>query len=309
MYRLGGSWPGAVSVRSAWRRSQRAVASAGCLARGLATTTNAEEAGGSKPDSPGKASEGPSTVAAEETTARQIRAEQIRKQEQRLRWLRAMVIPAFTLYGLFILRPTNGHFLRYLAERRHLEPSFNALFPPLRKLEEDGDGGGNATSPRRTEPAIDRTTSARETAWLRRRFRTESKEDEERVARRKLLFAREHNYSAVADEDGHVPVVVKSAEQRQRELDEQREHPPMHMLGEQLDAIAALSHAYHEQQQQRQQSPDAGRPPPTPPPIEIAFTDHTFFANASVTLRGPGGETVKTMRFLGVCGMMWKQIA
>lgn len=249
---------------------------------------------------------------------RATRAEHIRKTERRMRWLRALVVPAFTIYGLVILRPTEGHFLRYLAERRHLDPSFNAWFPPLTRSDGDGDGDRAGQGKRKDKesqtarrgPAAG-TGSGVESKpvdrdWLRRRLRVESKEDEERIARHRLLFSRTHNYSAAAgSSDGHAPVVVKSREQRQRELEEQREHPPMHLLSDQLNAIAALSHRYHEESAA---SLSAAQPPP-PPPIEVRFTDRALFATASVVLHGPAGEPVNTMRFIGACGMMWWQLA
>lgn len=245
------------------------------------------------------------------------RAEEIRQREVRMRWARMLVIPAFTLYGLFILRPTDGHLLRYIAERRHHEPYFNDLFPPLALPEgSSSSGGGGRPAP----------NSAAERAWMKSRLRADSAEDEARLARRKLLFSREQNYAATPDEAGQVPTFVKSAQERQRELEDQRWHPPMHLLSDQLNAIVARSREYHaavvSEGLANTGSGGGGdkstgvasknvvkSPALVAPPIELVFHDRTFFATAAINFNDTKGQPVKTLRFIGACGMMWKQVS
>lgn len=54
--------------------------------------------------------------------------------------IRMAFIPAITLYSLFMTRPREGHFHRYIAERRFYDPTFNAQFPQLDSAPEGSIG-------------------------------------------------------------------------------------------------------------------------------------------------------------------------
>lgn len=256
------------------------------------------------------------------SAARTARAEAIRRREMLLRWLRRLVVPAFSLYGLFLLRPTEGHFLRYVAERRHLEPDFNAWFPPVtidaaahaatsssaspQGAAAHGTGGGASAAAFRNE---------RDRDWAAQRFQfKKGSEDEERVARRRLLFARDREYLA----DDTVVEKIRSPAEQLEELRALREHPPMHLLSEQLNSIAAQSHRYAAEKANADASTEAAPrsppapatpPPPPPPQVELEFEDHTLFATAAIRFHDRDGRLVRTMRFVGACGLMWKGIA
>ncbi|CAD2219364.1 hypothetical protein, conserved [Angomonas deanei] len=191
------------------------------------------------------------------------RAAQIRRQETVFRWLRRLVIPAFTVYGLVILRPTEGHFLRYLAERRHLEPTFNSLFPPLPQ--------------EKTTPAIVAKKNVQD----------------DRLERRRRLFVRETKFVA-SEEDEESPSRSALADSSTED------HPPMHLLRQQLDKIMEDSKAY-------KQSSSSGTTV-DPPTVLIQFRDNWLFATSQLTLHNSRGEAVYHLRFVGFCGMLWKQI-
>lgn len=55
----------------------------------------------------------------------------LRRRAMLSSFVRHMFVPGLTLYGLFLLRPREGQFIRYLAEKRHFDAQFNELFPPL----------------------------------------------------------------------------------------------------------------------------------------------------------------------------------
>ncbi|KEG12736.1 hypothetical protein DQ04_01461070 [Trypanosoma grayi] len=220
------------------------------------------------------------------------RALRIRRRELVYRQLRRLIIPGFVTYGLFVLRPHEGHFLRYLAERRHHETTFNQLFPPLVSRARDQKGT--------TEEIKARSGlfwSSRPGCRSRNEDGAETESDEARLARRRLLFARERTY---ADGDGNGEALRPiDAMQRATELEAQREHPPMHLLGDDLQALMSASKAY------AAAGPDAGGPVP---PVRLEFRDWLFFATGNVVLSDSTGEAVRRLRFLGVCGMMWWEL-
>lgn len=243
------------------------------------------------------------------TTTHAERAEAIRRNEGILRWLRRLVVPAFFLWGLFVLRPTEGHFLRYVAERRHLDADFNAWFPPVTTA-----GAGGVTDAASEDSTTSNTRSSnsgrlgnddvlaafrtpQDRDWAAQKFHyKKGSEDEERVARRRLLFARERAYLP----DDTVVETIRSQEAQMAELRAQREHPPMHLLSEQLDAVAEESRRY---------SVSATATQEAVPQVFLQFQDRRFFATASIEFRDRSGNVGRTMRFVGACGMLWRQLS
>ncbi|GET87145.1 hypothetical protein LtaPh_1412000 [Leishmania tarentolae] len=302
------------------------------------------------------------TDASAASAARLARAAEIRRKELLFRWLRRLVVPAFSIYGLFLLRPTEGHFLRYVAERRHLDADFNAWFPPvaagcpteprskvelakcpLSATSTPSSAGGtdsNAGTSSLASSAISTAfRSERDREWAAKRFNyKKGSADEERVARRRLLFARDRVHLV----DDTVVETIRSPSEQLEELRALREHPPMHLLSEQLNTIAEESHRYAaavaaaaaaaaESEESKDVETPASRmrdaaatlslervaSPPLgaaaavsmPPQVEILFEDRSLFSTASILFRDLDGHVVRTMRFLGVCGMLWKEIA
>ncbi|KPA77320.1 putative mitochondrial Hypothetical protein [Leptomonas pyrrhocoris] len=242
------------------------------------------------------------------SSAHSKRAAQIRRNEGILRWLRRLVVPAFCLWGLFVLRPTEGHFLRYLAERRHLDADFNAWFPPVTMA-----AAANSAAP--TDPASVRTDvsatfrTPQDRDWAAQKFRyKKGSDDEERVARRRLLFARERSYLA----DDTVVETIRSPAAQLEELQELRDHPPMHLLREQLDALVVESKDYTGKvgaAAAAAAGEEAAKArPPTPPQVLILFDDHRLFSTGAIVFRDKDSHVGRTMRFVGACGMLWRQI-
>ncbi|KAG5509452.1 hypothetical protein JKF63_06762 [Porcisia hertigi] len=289
------------------------------------------------------------------------RAAEIRRRELLFRWLRRLVVPAFSIYGLFLLRPTEGHFLRYAAERRHLDTAFNAWFPPVAlgipkesastvaPATTTAPTAASASSPTNGE-VVGRETlsppnaiaaafrSERDREWAAQRFNyKKGSEDEERVARKRLLFARDRVYFS----DDTVVETIRSQSDQLEELSALREHPPMHLLSEQLNTIAEESRRYASALAaagNRKLADDDGAALPTsvrsdaaaisspsavaprpragaasavvvPPTVEVQFEDHFLFATAAIIFRDCDHRVVRTMRFIGACGMMWKELA
>ncbi|CAG9571309.1 hypothetical protein LMJF_14_1155 [Leishmania major strain Friedlin] len=293
--------------------------------------------------------------------ARLARAAEIRRKELLFRWLRRLVVPAFSIYGLFLLRPTEGHFLRYVAERRHLDASFNAWFPPVTvgsptepgsKVEPAkraptatntssptggaGANGGASSMAPGVIPTVFRSERDRE--WAAQRFNyKKGSDDEERVARKRLLFARDRVHLP----DDTVVETIRSPTEQLEELRALREHPPMHLLSEQLNSIAEESHRYAAAlaaaaAAQPADPKDVASPaslrsdaaatssldgvalPPlpgaaavvsSPPQVEIQFEDRSLFATAAILFRDRDDRVVRAMRFIGACGMVWKEVA
>lgn len=271
------------------------------------------------------------------------RGEQIRRNEELYRWLRRLVVPAFSLMGLFVLRPTEGHFLRYVAERRHLDTDFNAWFPPVttpstRADNEQASAHDDVKKQNKSmEPPSPPSTSStskddtRRTAqmdvltafrtpqdrdWAAQKFHYEKgSEDEERVARRRLLFARERAYLP----DDTVVETIRSAEEQMAELRALREHPPMHLISEQLDNMMEESKRYKAETSTMTDEANVAASATTtaagerttsssPPQVLIEFEDHRLFATGKIVFRDVEGHVGRTMRFVGACGMLWKQL-
>ncbi|KPI83097.1 hypothetical protein ABL78_7875 [Leptomonas seymouri] len=281
--------------------------------------------------STGTATSQPSPASA--SSAHYKRGDQIRRNEEALRWLRRLVVPAFFIWGLFVLRPTEGHFLRYVAERRHLDPDFNAWFPPVAAPHTVEGGAANARAPSKSlfsflwiandgatntgasplapsdaasggADVLTAFRSPQDRDWAAQRFNyTKGSEDEERVARRRLLFARERAYLA----DDTVVETIRSPEAQMEELRTLREHPPMHLLREQLDALMADSKQYMVAAAATREGDNAEVP--TPPQILIKFEGHRLYATGAIVFCDTHGHVGRTMRFAGACGMLWKQIS
>ncbi|KAG5505169.1 hypothetical protein JIQ42_04357 [Leishmania sp. Namibia] len=290
------------------------------------------------------------------SAARLARAAEIRRREMLLRWLRCLVIPFFSVYGLFLLRPTEGHFLRYVAERRHLDTAFNAWFPPVAvgstaqpgtKVAPDtraltatgvpspkGEAGARGEASLPPEAIVTVFRSERDREWAAKRFKyKKGSDDEERVARKRLLFARDRVHLP----DDTVVETIRSRSERLEELRALREHPPMHLLSEQLNSIAEESHRYAAAAAaQSAHGKDAASPAPlsngaaatpslnrvtslpsrgataaasVPPKVELRFEDRFLYATAAILFRDCDDRVVRTMRFIGVCGMLWKEVA
>ncbi|CBZ24979.1 hypothetical protein LMXM_14_1155 [Leishmania mexicana MHOM/GT/2001/U1103] len=286
------------------------------------------------------------------------RAAEIRRNELLFRWLRCLVVPAFSIYGLFLLRPTEGHFLRYVAERRHLDASFNAWFPPV--AVGSPTEPGSKVEPSRSTPTATSTSSPtggagtkggasslapgaiptvfrseRDREWAAQRFNYKrGSDDEERVARKRLLFARDRVHLS----DDTVIETIRSPSEQLEELRALHEHPPMHLLSEQLNTIAEESHRYAVSLAAAQSADpkDVASPaslkgdgavtlsldgvalPPSrgaaavvsvPPQVEIQFEDRSLFATAVIVFRDRDNRVVRAMRFIGACGMIWKEVA
>ncbi|ESL05484.1 hypothetical protein TRSC58_06865 [Trypanosoma rangeli SC58] len=233
------------------------------------------------------------------------RAERIRRQELFLRQLRRLIIPGFLAYGMFVARPQEGHFLRYLAERRHHQVEFNLLFPPLPVMgvsegRAAAGGGGGALRARESDATSQDPVGWRWVGWLRRHTPgggsgNDTADDEARLARRRLLFARERAYSA----DGGEVFRPIDAVQRAEELALRREHPPMHLLSEQLQQLMKASKAY---------AVTGAVEGSDVMPVRLEFRDWIFFATAGVVLTDKTGKSVRRLRFVGLCGMMWWEL-
>jgi hypothetical protein len=288
----------------------------------------------------------PSQSPSASSAAHLKRAAQIQRNEAFFRWLRRLVVPAFSIAGLIVLRPTEGHFLRYVAERRHLDADFNAWFPPVAaptpaekggdspttiitvkaaaaasalssllslakkttRAEEEVEGDASPpTTANKSVAKVDVNTAFRspqDRDWAAQRFHyKKGSEDEERVARRRLLFARERAYLP----DDTVVETIRSTEAQMEELRALREHPPMHLLREQLDALVGESKRYRAAVGSAEGNA-ASTTPPTPPQVLIEFEDHRLFATGAIVFRDKDGNVGRTMSFVGACGMLWKEL-
>ncbi|KAF8290211.1 hypothetical protein TcG_04523 [Trypanosoma cruzi] len=223
------------------------------------------------------------------------RAQRIRRQEFFFRQLRRLIIPGFLAYGLFIARPQEGHFLRYLAERRHHDAAFNRLFPPLPAGQSDERTTREGSTPRRGDSGWGWVGS------LRRQARGggggEESDDEARLARRRLLFARERAYSS---SDGGEVFRSVDAAQRAAELASRQEHPPMHLLSQQLQELMRASKSY--------EAKGSAEAATVVLPVRFEFKDRVFFSTASVVFTDSTGASERRLRFFGVCGMMWWEV-
>ncbi|CAJ1019796.1 hypothetical protein, conserved [Leishmania lindenbergi] len=312
MRRLGGS---VLLARYCTRRVGPCCSGSICSSRGIASTATVSPS----------TSNGAEAAAA--SAARLARAAQIRRRELLFQWMRRLVVPAFSIYGLFLLRPTEGHFLRYVAERRHLDTTFNAWFPPVAVGSPANSGSKKALAARAQTPAsvsslTGRTDakggassllpeaaatafrSERDREWASKRFHyKKGSEDEERVASRCLLFARDRVHLP----DDTVVETIRSRSEQLEEIRALREHPPMHLLSEQLNTIAEESHRYAAALAAAAVQPAAAVS--MPPQVEIQFEDRTLFATAAIVFRDRDGRVVRAMRFIGACGMVWKEVA
>ncbi|KAK7201644.1 hypothetical protein NESM_000229200 [Novymonas esmeraldas] len=294
MRRLGCSVPAARGhTRRACERQASTTAPSTSGGAGGSSSSSSTGRGATYSASAAEA-EAPST-----TAARRARAVAIQRRELVYRWLRRLVVPAFSAYGLFVVRPTEGHFLRYAAERRHLDPAFNVWFPPVAAASPEESAAAALPPASDTSAVAAAFRTERDRAWAAQRFNyTRGSEDEERVARKRLLFARDR----VHQPDDTVVETIRSPSERIEDLRALQEHPPMHLLSEQLSNIAVVSHRY------RAATAAAAEAAP-PPPIEIHVEDRYFFATAAILFRDRDSRVVHTMRFIGACGMLWKEIA
>ncbi|RNF22367.1 uncharacterized protein Tco025E_03257 [Trypanosoma conorhini] len=231
-------------------------------------------------------------AAAEGSHGYSARAQRIRRQELFFRQLRRLIIPGFLAYGMFVARPQEGHFLRYLAERRHHDVEFNRLFPPL---------PAEAPGKREGDVACRGAAGGRWAGWLRRRTSDcggggGATDDEARLARRRLLFSRERAYSSPDGGEVFRPI---DAVQRAEELALRREHPPMHLLSAQLQELMKASKAY---------AATGAAQGSDVMPVRLEFHDWIFFATAGVVFADGTGASVRRLRFLGLCGMMWWEL-
>ncbi|ORC86260.1 uncharacterized protein TM35_000291420 [Trypanosoma theileri] len=240
------------------------------------------------------------------------RALRIRRQELFYRQLRRLIIPGFLAYGLFVLRPHEGHFVRYLAERRHHEAAFNRLFPPTptpttvegNSKEEKGkqkrEEGGYLSSWWRGNKSNNHNNSNSN--------KNEEETDEARLARKRLLFARERLYSAEEGTEMFRPI---DAAQRATDLASQQEHPPMHVLSEELLQLMQESKAYEANKGINTDDNNTALSTVSTSscmPVRLEFHDWYLFATGAVVFSDRSGTTVKRLRFIGFCGMIWKEL-
>ncbi|CBZ32781.1 hypothetical protein LDBPK_141230 [Leishmania donovani] len=347
-----GQLRGSAHLTRHWtRRAEPHCSGVTCGSRSITSTPTA---------SPSTSSD---TDAGAASAARLARAAEIRRKELLFRWLRRLVVPAFSIYGLFLLRPTEGHFLRYVAERRHLDAPFNAWFPPI--IVSSTTEPGSKVEPAKRAPTATSTSSPtggagakggapslapeviptvfrseRDREWAAQRFNyKKGSDDEERVARKRLLFARDRVHLP----DDTVVETIRSPSEQLEELRALREHPPMHLLSEQLNSIAEESHRYAatlataaaaaaqltdpkdvaspaslSSDAAATSSLDGVASPPSqgaaavvssPPQVEIQFEDRSLFATAAILFRDRDDRVVRAMRFIGACGMIWKEVA
>ncbi|EKF27544.1 hypothetical protein MOQ_008729 [Trypanosoma cruzi marinkellei] len=114
------------------------------------------------------------------------------------------------------------------------------------------------------------------------------------MARRRLLFARERAYSSSGGGEVFRPI---DAAQRAAELESRREHPPMHLLSQQLQELMGASKSY-----EAKSSAEAAS---VVLPVRLEFKDRVFFSTASVVFTDSTGASERRLRFFGVCGMIW----
>ncbi|KAG8346946.1 hypothetical protein ERJ75_001006500 [Trypanosoma vivax] len=227
------------------------------------------------------------------------------KQIQRIRWrefgcrqLRRLIVPGFVSYGLFVVRPHEGHFVRYLAERRYCEPEFHRMFPPT----------AHPTNP--AEGTCYKDTESSKGQWWYFPFfigsvagkcpvKAAGDEDAERIARRRLLFEPRRGTHVESDViNAFPPLDTEHLEQQSMRSECGRPH--MREICSQLWELQEASKSYKD-------AFAAGMNTPTPS-VRLEFHDWFLFATASVVFTESLNGVVKRLRFIGICGMIWYEV-
>ncbi|CBH12497.1 hypothetical protein, conserved [Trypanosoma brucei gambiense DAL972] len=218
------------------------------------------------------------------------RAQRIRRQEMFFRHLRRLVVPAFAGYGLYVTRPHEGHFIRYLVDRSRHEAFFNEIHSVV--AADDGDKPVVANA-----AAGDGSVASVWARWLplnsgasgRNGASDANEEDAIRIANRRKLFS-STGASASRGAEGTSPCGWKSLPQRHElseKLWELRNNTKRHDASVTSDTSGSGEKLL---------------------PVRLEFDDWLFFATGALIFTDPLGAVVRRHRFFGICGSLWWEL-
>nr|CCC91492.1 conserved hypothetical protein [Trypanosoma congolense IL3000] len=215
------------------------------------------------------------------------RARRIQRQQTLYRNLRRLVVPTFVGYGLYITRPREGHFIRYVAERSRSESLINEFL---------------LTKPVGTDEAArvdDVARKERGLRWwsllLRNRDVTgennkSDSEDTARIANMKKLFA--------------PSVAVSSGIFEESAVDRLSGPQQMHELSKKLWEVRNGTKAYDTAVASGLLDGKTHRNLP----LRLEFDDWVFFATGSLVFNDSTSSVKQRRSFIGVCGMVWCEV-
>jgi hypothetical protein len=230
----------------------------------------------------------PPTISADADEIKR-RAKLIKQRAMFSSAVRTAFIPAVTLYSFFMTRPREGHFHRYIAERRYYDSKFNAQFPRLRGA----------------PPAAAATVgSSKMSSKIIRK--EEAVSDNDRALRRSAMFRRESNLLAGDEEADRISTLNLNDLREETMLAEHRASIPEIMA--QLRDLSSTTSSPSQNTMITLHNTTTNNKPhgssPASPPVTLSFSESIFWSRGE--LHCAGQETPR--RFIGVFGMLWWEL-
>lgn len=202
------------------------------------------------------------------------RARQIRIRAKLSSFARVAFIPAVTLYSLFMTRPREGHFHKFIAERRFYDPLFEAQF--------------HQSVSEGPKPRADSTKSGK------------SKKETDRELRRSVMFRREINFAEEGEEKIASAVDLNEL-RKERELAERHLTMPEIMSELRLLSTSAAT-------SRRDQPHVVLNGGAASQVFSVSFQEHLFWSRGELHLTGGGSMPPYSRTFIGILGMMWWEL-
>jgi hypothetical protein len=233
----------------------------------------------------------PPTISADADEIKR-RAKLIKQRAMFSSAVRTAFIPAVTLYSFFMTRPREGHFHRYIAERRYYDSKFNAQFPRLRGV-----------SPPAAASAATADSSKKSSKIIKKE---EAVSDNDRALRRSAMFRRESNLLASDEEADHISTLNLNDLREETMLAEHRASIP-EIMAQLRDLSSTTSSPSQNTMTPLHNTTTNNKPQgssPASPPVTLSFSESIFWSRGE--LHFAGQETPR--RFIGVFGMLWWEL-
>lgn len=241
-----------------------------------------------------KITKGEKMVSSADANEIKQRAQLIRQRAMFSSTVRMMFIPAITAYSFFMTRPREGHFHRYIAERRFYDVRFNAQFPRLRHPQAEANNKNNNTA-NKTKDAKkneDSDRALRRSAMFRREANLlESDEVADRISNLDLNELREEKL--LAEHRATIPEIMTqlrelSTTSTTASQEKSDSSAPLHNVNNNNNNIAAKHTNTSDSQ----------------PTARLSFSESYFWSRGE--LHVPGQEVPR--RFIGIFGMLWWEL-